>query len=75
MSRCDDHADRLLSIETFLRGLRRSGNATLVAVLGVLGAVIAAAVTGWYQLEAARVEIRTDCTTCPAQLGAALSVR
>jgi hypothetical protein len=74
-TRCDEHADRLLSIEHFLRGLKRSGNATLVAVLGVLGAVIAAAVAGWFQLEAARADIRTDCVACPRLPGTVLSAR
>jgi hypothetical protein len=67
-TRCDEHADRLLSIEHFLRAI-------LISVIGVFGTVVAAAVAGWFQLEAARVDIRTDCVACPNLSRHMLSVR
>ncbi len=65
MNRCDEHARRLDSIEEFLRCMhkyaKRSGNATLLGVAGLLVTVLVAIITGYFQLAAARAEIRKDC--------------
>ena len=64
MSLCDEHARRLQSIEEFLRVMhrsaKRSSTATLLTVVGMFVTVLVTVVAGFFQLAAARAELRKD---------------